>query len=165
LSHRQGSAKQAADQVRIAAADPAGRDAKWCFEQFFSELDARFETGYNPRAARPVDAREMRPPAGLLLLAYLRGKPVGCGALKLHESGVGEIKRLWVAPRVRGRGVGGRILSALERSAKARGAGVVHLDTNKALTEAIALYRSRGYVEVAPFNDEVYAHHWFEKRL
>jgi ribosomal protein S18 acetylase RimI-like enzyme len=41
----------------------------------------------------------------------------------------------------------------------------VQLETNASLTEAIALYRSAGYEEIAPFDDEVYAHHWFEKRL
>ena len=42
---------------------------------------------------------------------------------------------------------------------------MLHLETNRALTEAIELYRTSGYVEVAPFNEEPYAHHWFEKRL
>ena len=53
----------------------------------------------------------------------------------------------------------------LERYAREAGAEVVRLETNRALQEAIALYRSSGYREVARFNDEPYAHHWFEKRL
>jgi ribosomal protein S18 acetylase RimI-like enzyme len=69
---------------------------------------------------------------------------------------------MWVADSVRGLGIGRRLLSELESRA---GVGVVRLETNKALTEAISLYRSAGYREVDAFNDEPYAHHWFEKQL
>jgi ribosomal protein S18 acetylase RimI-like enzyme len=72
---------------------------------------------------------------------------------------------MWVAPSARGLGVGRRILSELERHARERGVDVVRLETNRSLTEAGGLYRSAGYAEVAAFNDEPYAHHWFEKRL
>jgi ribosomal protein S18 acetylase RimI-like enzyme len=75
------------------------------------------------------------------------------------------LKRMWVAPQARGLGVGRRLLAELEDHARRRGAKVAYLETNKALREAIALYRSAGYVEVEPFNDEPYAHHWFAKRL
>ena len=57
------------------------------------------------------------------------------------------------------------LLDELERHARRRGVAVLRLETNRALREAIGLYRSAGYAEVAPFNDEPYAHHWFEKRL
>jgi ribosomal protein S18 acetylase RimI-like enzyme len=72
---------------------------------------------------------------------------------------------VWVADSVRGLGIGRRLLVELERHASQRGARTVRLETNRNLTEAIALYRSAGYVEVPPFNDEPFAHHWFEKRL
>jgi GNAT superfamily N-acetyltransferase len=98
-------------------------------------------------------------------VARLRGRPVGCGALKFHGRGTVELKRMWVASDARGFGLGRRLLTELERYAGKAGATVVHLETNRALPEAIALYRSSGYVEVAPFNAEPYAHHWFEKRL
>jgi ribosomal protein S18 acetylase RimI-like enzyme len=62
-------------------------------------------------------------------------------------------------------GVGRRLLARLEHEAYARGARRTRLDTNRSLTEAIALYRSTGYVEVPAFNREPYAHHWFEKDL
>jgi GNAT superfamily N-acetyltransferase len=103
--------------------------------------------------------------AGLLLVARLHGEPVACGALRLPPGEPAEIKRLWVAPGARGLGVGRRVLAELEAHARRAGAGVVHLDTNRALRAATELYRSSGYVEVAPFNDEAYADHWFEKRL
>ena len=66
---------------------------------------------------------------------------------------------------MRGLGLGRRLVAELERRAAEAGATTVRLDTNGALTEAIALYRSSGYEEVEPFNDEVYAHHWFAKPL
>jgi ribosomal protein S18 acetylase RimI-like enzyme len=72
---------------------------------------------------------------------------------------------MWVAPTARGLGVGRRILRELERHARERGVAVLHLETNQTLREAKSLYRSAGYVEVAAFNAEPYAHHWFEKRL
>jgi ribosomal protein S18 acetylase RimI-like enzyme len=72
---------------------------------------------------------------------------------------------MWVSPRARGHGLGRRLLVELEEHARRGGATVVRLETNRALTEAIRLYRASGYQEVPRFNDEPYAHHWFEKRL
>ena len=95
----------------------------------------------------------------------MRERPVGCGALKLHANAPAELKRMWVAPSVRGLGVGVRLLRELEQRARSAGVRVLRLETNRALKEAITLYRASGYREVAPFNAEPYAHHWFEKRL
>ena len=72
---------------------------------------------------------------------------------------------MWVSTSARGLGVGRRLLSELERHAAEHGAHAIRLETNKTLVEAISLYRSAGYGEVAAFNDEPYADHWFEKRL
>jgi GNAT superfamily N-acetyltransferase len=107
----------------------------------------------------------MAPPTGLFLVARLRADPVGCGGLVLHGAEPAEIKRMWVAPAVRGVGLGRRILSELERLARDSGARATRLDTNRNLTEAIAMYRSSGYEEIPDFNGEPYAHHWFEKQL
>jgi ribosomal protein S18 acetylase RimI-like enzyme len=72
---------------------------------------------------------------------------------------------MWVAPAARGLGLGRRLLTELETHATAGRARVVRLETNRTLTEAIGLYGSAGYHEVSAFNDEPYAHHWFEKTL
>jgi ribosomal protein S18 acetylase RimI-like enzyme len=80
-----------------------------------------------------------------------------------HGTAPADLRRMWVAPSARGLGVGARLLAELERVARAQGARVVRLETNRALTEAIALYRRSGYVEVPRASDEPYAHHWFEK--
>ncbi len=152
-----------ASAVRIAAEAPGSGDARWCFEQYFADLAARFETGFDPAKSISADDRELTPPAGVLVIARLDGRPIGCGALKVKERGIGEIKRMWVAPGTRGLGVGRRILEELEARARDFGLATLRLETNESLAEAQALYRSCGYVEVAPFNDEPYAHHWFEK--
>jgi DNA-binding MarR family transcriptional regulator len=149
--------------VEIDVVDPAHRDAQLCVSQYFAELGRRFDTGFDPALTVPVDLH--RPPAGLFLVAALRGEPVGCGALKFRGDQPPEVKRMWVAESARGLGIGRRLLDELERRAAADGARAIRLETNRALTEAISLYRSAGYQEVEPFNDEPYAHHWFEKRL
>jgi ribosomal protein S18 acetylase RimI-like enzyme len=154
-----------AERVQIDEIDPAHRDARYCVGEYFAELDRRFDTGFDPARSRPFDLDEMRPPAGVLLVATLEGRPVGCGALKFPPEGPTEIKRLWVAATARGRGVGRRLLTGLEDRAAAAGGRLVRLDTNGTLTEAIAMYRSTGYREVDAFNDERYADHWFEKDL
>jgi DNA-binding MarR family transcriptional regulator/GNAT superfamily N-acetyltransferase len=151
--------------VELRVVDPAGADARRCVRAYFAELDRRSDSGLDSSAAIPVDDDEVRPPAGAFLVAYLRGEPVGCGAVKHRPDRPAEIKRMWVDPTVRGRGVARRLLSELEARAAASGAPAVRLDTNRALVEAISMYRSTGYVEVPPFNDERFAHHWFEKRL
>lgn len=154
-----------ASTVRIAITDPASADATWCLEQYFTELNQRFETGFDPTRGISAQPQEMTPPAGLFLVASLRQKPVGCGGLKFHADAPAELKRMWVAPEVRGLGVGRRLLRELERHAQEAGVTVLRLETNGTLAEAIALYRQSGYQEVAAFNAEPYAHHWFEKRL
>ena len=154
-----------AAMVRFAIEDPATPDARWCFDQYFAELGTRFETGFNPALSISADVRELMPPAGVLLIARLRGRPVGCGALKLHAGAPAELKRMWIAPEARGLGLGRRLLREIERHAREAGVAVLRLETNRALSEAIALYRDSGYLEVDAFNAEPYAHHWFEKRL
>lgn len=154
-----------AGMVAIKPFDPIHPHAQYCMDQYFHELDRRFEGGFDPSISISAEADELRPPAGLLLVATLRSEPIGCGALKFHTDEPTELKRMWVADSARGLGIGRRLLAELEAEAARNGSRMVRLETNKSLTEAIAFYRSSGYVEVEPFNDEPYAHHWFEKRL
>jgi DNA-binding MarR family transcriptional regulator/ribosomal protein S18 acetylase RimI-like enzyme len=147
-----------AAMVEIRRVEPVHTDARACLARYFAELDRRSEPDLDPSQVLPVEPDEM-------LVAYLRGEPVGCGAVKHHPDRPSEIKRMWVSESVRGLGIGRRLLAELEARAAMSGSPAVRLDTNRALTEAIGLYRSSGYVEVAPFNAEPFAHHWFEKRL
>ena len=165
LVHAMGEVERllTAAQVQIAPIDPMHPQAQYCFHEYFAELDRRFEGGFDPSLS--PSAEEFRPPSGLFLVASLGSEPIGCGALKFHEAEPAEIKRMWVAAGARGLGIGRRLLRELEGRAAASGARAVRLDTNAALTEAIGLYRSAGYVDIEPFHGEPYAHHWFGKEL
>ncbi|HEU4908064.1 MAG TPA: GNAT family N-acetyltransferase, partial [Propionibacteriaceae bacterium] len=151
--------------VELRPTDPAHRDAKACFSRYFAELERRSSSRLDPATLVAAKPHELRPPAGLLLLGYLRSEPVGCGAVKHHADAPSEIKRMWVTETARGLGIGRRLLAELEASAARSGATRVRLETNRTLTEAINLYRSAGYLEVSAFNDEPFANCWFEKRL
>lgn len=151
--------------IEIRRVDPDGADARSCVRAYFAELDRRSDSGFDASAGISAEPHELTPPAGRFLVAYLRGEPVGCGAVKHHPGQPSEIKRMWVAESARCLGIARRLLAELEADAVASGATTARLETNKALVEAIALYRSAGYVEMPAFNDEPFAHHWFEKPL
>jgi DNA-binding MarR family transcriptional regulator/GNAT superfamily N-acetyltransferase len=153
-----------ATRIQVDRVDPDDPRARSCLQAYVAELERRFPDGFDPGRSISASPDELRPPAGVMLLATLDGEPVGCGAVKFHGDGPSEIKRMWVAPAARGLGLGRRLLRALEQQASTSNP-VVRLETNAALEEAIRLYRSSGYVEVPAFNDEAYADHWFEKRL
>jgi len=154
-----------AASVEIAIESPMSADGRWCLSEYFRELGARFEGGFHHEKEGLADAAEIAPPAGVFVLARLDGEAVGCGGLKCIDEVTGEIKRVWTAPKVRGMGVGRRMLRTLEAAARDRGLKVLRLDTNRALKEAHALYRKEGFREIARFNDNPYADYWFEKRL
>ncbi len=151
--------------VEIAPADPGSRDAQRCLREYFAELARRFETGFRPRRTVAAELAGFAPPDGLFLVARLHGEPVGCGGLRFEAGQPAYLKRMWVAGSVRGLGIGRRLLGELERHARANGGTAIRLETNRALVEAIELYRSSGYREVEPFNDLPFAHHWFQKKL
>jgi DNA-binding MarR family transcriptional regulator/GNAT superfamily N-acetyltransferase len=154
-----------ASTVDISIQDPRRPAARTCLDAYFDELADRFDGGFDPEYSISAADEEMTPPAGLFLVATLHGDPVGCVGLKLHGRRPAEIKRMWVAPTARGLGLGRRLLAEIEWQAAEHGVRTLRLETNQSLFEAIGLYRAAGYREVAPFNDEPYAHHWFEKRL
>lgn len=151
------------EALRIEEEPPTTPDAQSCLARYFDELQNRFDSGFDAaEAAAAVD--EFLPPRGAFLIVRRSGEPVACGGIKPLKNAA-YIKRMWVSPSARGLGIGKRLLQALEDKARSLGYRTVCLETNKALTQAQQLYRSCGYREVAPFNDEPYAHHWFEKRL
>lgn len=151
--------------VGIERADPSSAAARWCVTQYFNELDRRFDAGFDPGASLPAEDGELVPPRGAFLVAAADGEPVACGGLKTVAPGIGTLKRMWVASSARGLGLGRRMLEALESEARDLGLTTVRLETNSALHEAIALYRSAGYREVAAFSTDPYARHWFAKDI
>ncbi|WP_370962307.1 GNAT family N-acetyltransferase [Amycolatopsis sp. cg9] len=154
-----------ASAVEVAPCRPERPAARFCLRAYFAELARRFDDGFDPELSTSAADAEMTPPAGVLLVATLHGEPVGCGALKFPGGAPAEVKRMWVAPSARGLGLGRRLLAELEAHAAGQGVRTLRLETNRALAEAIGLYRAAGYREVEPFNDEHYADHWFEKHL
>jgi GNAT superfamily N-acetyltransferase/DNA-binding MarR family transcriptional regulator len=151
--------------IKMARDSPDGADAQRCLDAYFRELAARFERGFDVGGDNSAGVEDMTPPSGFFLIARLDGEAVGCGGFKRVDKATGEIKRVWTAPSARGMGVARRMLRALEAAAREAGVKTLRLDTNRALTEAHALYRSEGYREIARFNENPYADHWFEKRF
>jgi len=154
-----------ASAVQVAVCDPRHPNARRAVRAYVAELSDRFESGWDPALSISAADEELTPPAGLFLIATLYSDVVGCGALKFHDDAPTEVKRMWVSPAVRGLGLGRRLLAELEAHAATHPVPTLRLETNRALGEAVSLYRTAGYREVAPFNDEPYADHWFEKTL
>lgn len=157
--------RRRASSIAVAIEPSDSADALWCLGQYYAELDRRFENGFDQSRGNASTSEEFAPPHGQFVVARENDVPVGCGALKSLGDGVGEIKRVWVSSTVRGLGVASSIMDVLEEAARDMGFTVLRLDTNKALTEAHAMYRNRGYVETERYNDNPFAHLWFERRL
>jgi DNA-binding MarR family transcriptional regulator/GNAT superfamily N-acetyltransferase len=153
-----------ASMIEFAVVDPTEPAAREATRRYFAELSERFERGFDESAAISANDDEVRLPRGITLLATLHGEPVALGLLKFHGEWT-HLKRMWLSRDLRGLGLGARLLRTLEDHAAAHGIRTVRLETNRALTEAIALYRRAGYREVAAFNDEPHGDHWFEKEL
>jgi DNA-binding MarR family transcriptional regulator/predicted GNAT family acetyltransferase len=151
--------------IELRVISPKSAVARRCLAAYFRELAARFEGGFDPGVGDPAPENEMTPPSGWFVVAQIDGRAVGCGGLRRVDERVGEIKRMWTAPEARGRGVARRVLHELEAFAREAGFETLRLDTNRALVEAQAMYRREGYRDIARYNDNPYAHHWFEKRL
>ena len=105
------------------------------------------------------------PPAGVFLVVEVDGAGVGCGGIRCLGEGRFEVKHLWLRPSVQGRGLGRALLAELERRAALLGATELVLDTNASLEAAGGLYRSSGYVDIEPYNDNPNATNWYLKRV
>jgi GNAT superfamily N-acetyltransferase len=154
-----------ASALRISVQSPHSADAQACLSAYYAELAARFEAGFDMQLAHNEPLDSLAAPAGWFLVARLDDAAVGCAGLRRIGERSGELKRMWIAPAARGRGVARALLAHIEDLARSAGFTEIKLDTNKALIEAHALYRSAGYQEIAPYNDNAYAHLWFAKTL
>jgi DNA-binding MarR family transcriptional regulator/GNAT superfamily N-acetyltransferase len=156
----------AASLVSLHQVDPETPDAQRCLRAYVAELNRRApERGFDPSKGATAQPHEVRPPNGAFVVAYMRGEAIGCGAVKHHPRNVTDIKRMWIVESARGVGLGRRLLEQLEGLAREHGSTEARLETSDVLPEAIALYRSAGYIEVPPFNDEPFADRWFAKPL
>jgi putative acetyltransferase len=104
---------------------------------------------YPHEAPSPVD------PLARFAIAYVRGEPVGCGAVVAVAPGVGEVKRMWVDPAHRRSGIARRILAALERTAERMDISVLILETGLRQPEAISLYEGHGYTRTEPYGEYI----------
>lgn len=153
------------DEVVFSTVDGGSAEAQWAMGRYFDELDHRFPGGFDPGDALATAANRYRPPAGLFVVGHLGDDVVACVALEHLDAATAEIKRMWVDEACRGQGLARRLLAHIEAEARAAGARVILLDTNGTLLSAIVLYRSSGYAETAPYNDNPYAELWFRKEL
>lgn len=101
----------------------------------------------------PLDPAAFSPPAGAFLVAWLDGRPVACGGLRTVGDGVGEVKRMWVDPWVRGRGLARRVLSGLEQAGRDLGHTRLLLETGRQQPEALQLYESAGWARIQPYGE------------
>lgn len=149
--------------VDLRRVEPGAPEAQAAMAAYFAELDRRFPGGFDPGPPSYDDLGAER--RGAFALATSDGEPVACGGVRDLGDGVAEIKRMWVHDGWRGAGLGSRLLRHLEEGARELGYGVVRLDTNGTLTEAVAMYARAGYAAVERYNDNPYAEHFFEKAL
>jgi GNAT superfamily N-acetyltransferase len=112
-----------------------------------------------------VTVPEMVPPRGAFHLVVVDGEPAACGGVRTLGDGVAEVKRMYVAPRARNRGVARAPLALLESEAAGLGCHAVRLDTGPDMTRALALYLSSGYHRIEDYNGNPHAGHWLEKPL
>jgi len=141
-----------APEVRLVRADTPGlvEEARLLFRDYAGQLgfDLAFQDFGRELAGLPGD---YAPPSGLLLLARSGGSPAGCVAVRGFAPGIAEMKRLYVRPGFRGRGTGRRLACAAVEAARGAGYERMRLDTVPAMTEAIGLYLSLGFRDVAPY--------------
>jgi GNAT superfamily N-acetyltransferase len=130
------------DRLDSAAAGPLVRD-------LLDELHTRY--GQPDADPDHLGAPDLAPPDGAFVVAWLDPAAVGCGGVRRAEPGVGELKRMYVAPAHRGRGVGRAVLAALEDRARTIGYERLILETGVRQPEAVALYRATGYEQIEPY--------------
>ncbi|WP_152188500.1 GNAT family N-acetyltransferase [Georgenia satyanarayanai] len=162
-----GRARRApgAPPVRVLEGQAGSDAAAHAMRAYLAELSDRLDI--DPSFADAADPAEVTPPRGdfMLLSEVGTGAVVGFGAVHVLEPGVVEIRRMWLKPDVRGRGLGRFLLRSLENRARSLGGQRVLLGVNESLVEACGLYRASGYEPVERDEDNPYVTHVFGKQL
>lgn len=153
------------DDLTFDVVDPTTDQAVWAMRRYFAELDHRFPAGFDPGDALEAGATDLAAPTGAFVVVRAGDRAVACGGLQRVDDATGEVKRIWVDPGWRRRGVARRLMERLEAIAVAHGHRRVVLDTNGVLAEAIAMYEALGYDHIERYNDNPYAQRWFAKDL
>jgi GNAT superfamily N-acetyltransferase len=150
--------------VTFERADAAQPPASELLEAMVSELEPLYGRIDVPQAPSATPA-DFAPPGGSFLIGYEDGEPVCVGGIKRLPDGACEIKRMYVVPQARGRGVARELLAALEDEARSLGYELARLDTGPRQPHAERMYRAAGYAEIGNFNANPFASFWGEKRL
>ncbi len=152
------------DGLVIEPADAGSSESIALVDAYLAEINAGF--GHRPDDRDPNKPADFNPPRGMFLVVRDEtGTAVGCCALRMLDPTTAEIKRMWLADSIRGRGMGRQLLEAIEQMAIDLGAKRAVLDTHESLTPAISLYERSGFVRVERYNANVQATHWFAKDL
>lgn len=133
--------------------------------EYYTELDRRFDGGFDAELTSQADVDETTPPQGVFLVVYVDGVAAGIGALRTQAPGVGEIKRMYLRSTTRGLGLGRRLVAELEAHARAYAMTSVCLDSNRALGNAIEMYRDLGYTDIERYNFHPYGDVWLGRSL
>jgi putative acetyltransferase len=139
------------EAVTVAAGDAESADARSLMQRLDAELRAR----YPGSSVHGLDPREVANSRGAFVIARVGGRAVGCGAVRPLGPGVGEVKRMYVEPALRGRGVARAILRALEDAARGLGFGTLRLETGTRQPESIRLYEAAGFARIPAFGEYV----------
>ncbi len=128
-----------------------------CAQHLIGQLNAELTERYPEEGANffHLGEEEVAEGRGGFFAAYSEDTPIGCGAVRIIEPGVAEFKRMYVAPAVRGQGVGRRIVEALEQESRRLGAHRIVLETGPRQPEAIALYARAGFAEIPLYGEYV----------
>lgn len=129
-------------------------------QTLIAEVQQEYVRRYGGPDDTPIDPREFAPPLGTFVVGYLDGDAIGCGGWRAHDGdepdfadGDAEIKRMYVVPWTRGRGLSRAVLAELELRAVAAGRRRLVLETGTRQPEAICLYSTSGYTEIAKFGE------------
>jgi GNAT superfamily N-acetyltransferase len=150
--------------VDFLPCDPEEVPATELLAEMAVELNEMYWT--NSRLDLPrVGFPELRAPDGIYLVAWDGEVAVAGGGLRRYDDGVAEIKRMYVRPAARSRGIAGGLLAALESAAYSLGYRRARLDTGPKQVHAISLYQRAGYVPIESYNNNPFASFWGEKEL
>jgi len=145
---------------RVTGTDPVALEL---VAAMVGEIGAQYEPGL-PKGSS-ASPSEISPPGGGFLVLWEDGRPLAGGGVKRLDERACEIKRMYVAPEARGRGLGRALLAALEDPARDLGYAVARLDTGPKQPRAQRMYERAGYVPVPDYNANPYASFWGEKTL
>lgn len=151
--------------VRFLPSDPTDRPARDLIAAMVDEMSELYGRRLDAPGAPRADPEDLRPPHGACVVGWSGERAVAVGVVKRLDGGTAEIKRMFVAPAERGRGVAAGLLAALEDAARALGYARVRLDTGPRQPHARALYDRAGYREIPDYNGNHAASYWAEKDL